>query len=131
MSWQAYVDTSLVATGHIDKGAIISAAGDSSWAASADFQLKPEEMKAIASIVGGDAAAKDKAFADGLYIAGNRYVVARAEDRTIYARQGRLGVAIAKTKQAIVVGHHGETQVAGNASSTVEGLADYLIGQGY
>lgn len=52
-------------------------------------QLKPEEMKAIASIVGGDAAAKDKAFADGLYIAGNRYVVARAEDRTIYARQVR------------------------------------------
>lgn len=42
-----------------------------------------------------------------------------------------MGVAIAKTKQAIVVGHHGETGVAGNASSTVEGLADYLIGQGY
>lgn len=42
-----------------------------------------------------------------------------------------MGVAIAKTKQAIVVGHHGEAQVAGNTSSTVEGLADYLIGQGY
>ncbi|KAG5950891.1 hypothetical protein E4U53_004224 [Claviceps sorghi] len=131
MSWQAYVDTSLVATGHVDKGAIISAAGDSSWASSADFQLKPEEMKAIASIVGGDSAAKDKAFADGLFIAGSRYVMARAEDRSIYARQGRLGVAIAKTKQAIVVGHHGEAQVAGNTSSTVEALADYLIGQGY
>ncbi|KAG5983360.1 hypothetical protein E4U55_000098 [Claviceps digitariae] len=122
---------SLVATGHVDKGAIISAAGDSSWAASADFQLKPEEMKAISAIVGGDSAAKDKAFADGLFIAGSRYVMARAEDRSIYARQGRLGVAIAKTKQAIVVGHHGETQVAGNTSSTVEALADYLIGQGY
>jgi profilin len=45
--------------------------------------------------------------------------------------QGRLGVAVAKTKQAIVVGHHGEEQVAGNASSTVESLADYLIGQGF
>ncbi|KAG5939779.1 hypothetical protein E4U59_002892 [Claviceps monticola] len=131
MSWQAYVDTSLVATGHVDKGAIISAAGDSSWAASADFQLKPEEMKAISAIVSGDDAAKDKAFADGLFIAGNRYVVARADGRSIYARSGRLGVAIAKTKQAIVVGHHGEAQVAGNTSSTVEGLADYLIGQGY
>ena len=30
-----------------------------------------------------------------------------------------------------MVGHHGETQVAGNTSSTVENLADYLIGQGY
>ncbi|KAG6049693.1 hypothetical protein E4U39_005684 [Claviceps sp. Clav50 group G5] len=159
---------SLVATGHVDKGAIISAAGDSSWAASADFQvndermpfiahaaiistyrmlyrrltstlffgreilqLKPEEMKAISAIVSGDDTAKDKAFADGLFIAGSRYVVARADGRSIYARSGRLGVAIAKTKQAIVVGHHGEAQVAGNTSSTVEGLADYLIGQGY
>lgn len=46
-------------------------------------------------------------------------------------KQGRLGVAVAKTLQAIVVGHHGEAQVAGNATSTVEGLADYLIGQSY
>lgn len=46
-------------------------------------------MKAIASIVSGDSAAKDKAFADGLFIAGSRYVMARAEDRSIYARQVR------------------------------------------
>lgn len=46
-------------------------------------------MKAISAIVSGDAAAKDKAFADGLYIAGNRYVMARAEDRSIYARSVR------------------------------------------
>ena len=42
-----------------------------------------------------------------------------------------MGVAVAKTKQAIVVGHHGEAQVAGNATTTVESLADYLINQGY
>ncbi|KAL1850839.1 profilin, required for normal timing of actin polymerization in response to thermal stress [Paecilomyces lecythidis] len=118
MSWQ-------------DKGAVIGASGDSVWASSADFQLKPEEMKVLSAILSGDAAAKDKAFADGLYIAGNQFVMARAEDRSIYGRSGRAGVAIAKTKQTIVVGQHGETQVAGNASSTVEGLADYLIGQGY
>ncbi|KAL1883573.1 profilin, required for normal timing of actin polymerization in response to thermal stress [Paecilomyces lecythidis] len=131
MSWQAYIDTSLVGTGHVDKGAIIGASGDSIWASSADFQLKPEEMKVISAIVSGDTAAKDKAFAEGLYIAGNQFVMARAEDRSIYARSGRDGIAIARTKQAIVVGHHSEIQVAGNASSTVEGLADYLIGQGY
>ncbi|KAH7192473.1 profilin [Fusarium flagelliforme] len=131
MSWQAYIDSSLVGSGHIDKGAIISVAGDSAWAASPDLQLKPEEMKAISDIVNGNQAAKDKAFGEGLYIAGERYVMARAEDRSIYARSGRRGVAIAKTTQAIVVGHHGEAQVAGNASSTVEGLADYLIKSGY
>lgn len=46
-------------------------------------------MKVISSILGGDVAAKDKAFGDGLYIAGERYVMARAEDRSIYARQVR------------------------------------------
>ena len=46
-------------------------------------------MKAISAIVGGDKAAKDKAFAEGLYIAGERYVMARAEDRSIYARSVR------------------------------------------
>ncbi|KJZ79288.1 hypothetical protein HIM_01439 [Hirsutella minnesotensis 3608] len=126
-----HVLASLVGTGHIDKGALISAAGDSSWANSAGFELKPEEMKVISAIVSGDSSAKDKAFADGLFVCGERYVMARAEDRSIYARLGRCGIAIAKTKQAIIVGHHGEAQVAGNASSTVEGLADYLIGQGY
>jgi hypothetical protein len=30
-----------------------------------------------------------------------------------------------------VIGHHGETGVAGSATQTVEQLADYLIGQGY
>lgn len=53
------------------------------------LQLKPEEMKAISAIVSGDDAAKDKAFADGLFIAGSRYVVARADGRSIYARSVR------------------------------------------
>ncbi|KAL4723425.1 profilin, required for normal timing of actin polymerization in response to thermal stress [Fusarium chlamydosporum] len=88
-------------------------------------------MKAISSIVSGDENAKNAAFGEGLFIGGVRYVMTRAEGRSIYARSGRAGVAIAKTNQAIVVGHHGEAQIAGNATSTVEGLADYLIGQGY
>lgn len=46
-------------------------------------------MKVISSIVGGDDAAKDKAFADGLYVKGDRFVMARAEDRSIYARSVR------------------------------------------
>lgn len=50
---------------------------------------------------------------------------------TSNAGQGREGIAIAKTKQAIIIGHHPDTAVAGNANATVENLADYLIGQGY
>ncbi|KAH6958631.1 profilin [Fusarium avenaceum] len=131
MSWQAYVDTSLVGTGHIDKAALVSAAGDSVWATSTGFELKPEELKAISAIVGGDEGAKNKAFGEGLYVAGERFVLARADGRSLYARSGRKGLAVAKTTQAIIVAHHPEAAIAGNATSTVEGLADYLIKQGY
>ncbi|KAE9571002.1 hypothetical protein CGMCC3_g12845 [Colletotrichum fructicola] len=131
MSWQAYVDTSLVGTGHIDKAAIISIAGDSTWASTAGFTLAANEMKVISDIVKGDAGAKDKAFADGLYIAGDRFVMARAEDGTIYARKGRDGIAVAKTNQAILVGHHNENQQGGNANQAVQKLADYLVGVNY
>ncbi|KAI8965766.1 profilin [Daldinia sp. FL1419] len=132
MSWQAYVDSSLVGTGHIDKAAIISAAGDSVWAASSGFTLQPDEMKNLSAILTKGNSAIDKALSEGLHVAGERYVVFRnEEERNVYGRQGRTGVVIVKTKQAIIVGHYGETQVAGNSTQTVEALADYLIKVGY
>ncbi|KAK6827939.1 profilin [Apiospora arundinis] len=131
MSWQAYVDDSLVKSGHIDKAAIISVAGDSVWATSAGFTIKPEEMKNIASIVTGTAGAADKALAEGVHVCGERYVVFKIEDRSLYGRQGRTGILAVKTTQAILVGHYGEGVQAGNAAQTVEALADYLIKVGY
>lgn len=38
---------------------------------------------------------------------------------------------MSKSKQAILIGYHGEAGVAGNATQVVEGLRDYLVGQGY
>ncbi|KAK8090896.1 Profilin/allergen [Apiospora phragmitis] len=103
----------LVKSGHIDKAAIISVAGDSVWASSAGFTLKPEEMKNIANIVTNAPGAVDKALAGGLTLA------------------GRTGILAVKTTQAILVGHYGEGVQAGNAAQTVEALADYLIKVGY
>ncbi|EXF75807.1 profilin [Colletotrichum scovillei] len=131
MSWQAYVDTSLVGTGHIDKAAIISIAGDSTWASSAGFTLSATEMKVVADIVTGKSDVKDKAFADGLFIGGERYVMARAEEGAIYARKGKEGIAVAKSTQAILLGHHGENAQAGSATLAVEKLADYLVSVSY
>ncbi|KAK4678131.1 profilin, required for normal timing of actin polymerization in response to thermal stress [Podospora pseudoanserina] len=75
--------------------------------------------------------AATKAFAEGIHVGGERYVATRNEDRHVYGRQGRTGICIVKTKQAILVGHYGENAQAGNATQTVEALADYLIGLGY
>ena len=47
------------------------------------------------------------------------------------ALQGRTGICIVKTGQAILVGHYGENVQAGNATQTVEALADYLVKAGY
>lgn len=133
MSWQAYVDTSLVATGHVDKAAIISAAGDSTWAASTGFTISPAEMKNIVEIIAsnGTGSSVDKAFSEGLYIQGERYVAFNIADRHIYGRKGREGIIIVKTGQAILVAHYGENVQAGNSTQTVEALADYLIKAGY
>ncbi|KAK3943822.1 putative profilin [Diplogelasinospora grovesii] len=133
MSWQAYVDSSLVGSGHIQKAAIVSAAGDSTWAATPGFTFNPEELKTIVEILKGDGKgpAVDKAFADGIYLGGERYVATRIEDRSIYCRQGKTGICVAKTKQAILIAQHGEHVQAGNATQTVEALADYLIKSGY
>jgi len=131
MSWQAYVDSSLVGSGHIDKGAIISAAGDSVWSTSAGFTVKLEEMKNIVAILAGTSDAVDKSHAEGVHVAGERYVVTKIEDRSLYGRLGRNGIVIVKTKQAVLIGHYPENVQAGNAAQTVEALADYLIKVGY
>ncbi|KFZ11393.1 hypothetical protein V501_04803 [Pseudogymnoascus sp. VKM F-4519 (FW-2642)] len=121
---------SLVGSGHADKAALISAAGDSVWAKTPGFEVKPEEMQSIVAALAGGAAA-DKLWTDGLHVAGERFVVFKVEGRSIYGRKGRDGIVIAKTTQAIIVSHYGENVIAGNAAQTVETLADYLVGLGY
>jgi len=128
MSWQAYIDSSLVGSGHVDKGAIYSIKGDSVWAQSPGFTVSPTEMQEIVSGLSGKA---DKLYAEGLHVAGERYVLTKAEDRSLYARKGREGVVIVKTTQAILIAHYGDGMIAGNSAQTVEQLADYLISTGY
>lgn len=115
----------------MDKGAIISAAGDSAWATTSGFtvrnypaisrneamlcpppkletpserfqqaargivqladtsgkQISAEEMKNLADITKGVSAAVDKAHAEGIHVAGERFVVTRIDEGNIYARQ--------------------------------------------
>ena len=45
--------------------------------------------------------------------------------------QGKEGLVVAKTKQAVLIAHHPETVQTNACVNTVEALADYLIGVGY
>lgn len=151
--------TSLLGTGDVDKAAIFNGEGNSVWASSAGFQLSPSEMKAIVN------AYKDKnepkaVQSTGIHIAGEKYVVLKADDTSLYgkkvsltdsdipgaekcprttlltvcvsgANKGREGVVIVKTNQALLVTHYPEHVQAGQAANTVEKLGDYLKSVGY
>lgn len=57
-------------------------------------QISAEEMKNLADIARGDSAAVDKAHAEGIHVAGERFVVTRIDDGNVYARQVRTPLAL-------------------------------------
>ena len=84
MSWQAYVDTNLVGTGSVTKACIIGHDG-SVWATSAGFSIVGDEGT---KLVGGFTNPGGLR-ASGLYLAGDKYFVLRADDRSIYGKKVR------------------------------------------
>ncbi|KAG9219951.1 hypothetical protein CCMSSC00406_0006864 [Pleurotus cornucopiae] len=126
MSWQAYVDTNLVGTGKVSQAAILGQQGGV-WAISSGLQISPEEQAAIV------AAHKevDHVLAHGIRIAGVKYFVISAVDRTVIGKKGDAGVFLVQTKQAILVAIYTAPTQAGETSSVVLGLSDYLISVGY
>ncbi|TQS37921.1 hypothetical protein Golomagni_01585 [Golovinomyces magnicellulatus] len=117
MSWQAYIDTSLIGSGHVDKGAIYGLNGGGLWAATPGFEVSPEELKILNDAL--ESNKYDKLQEDGFFIAGTRYVLIKGEGRSIIARQVQLTYSTPNI------------EALSNCSTTVEGLADYLVKQGY
>jgi len=130
MSWQAYIDTSLLGSGHVEKGAIYNLEGTSCWATSAGFDITPAEMT---EIVNGLKGQTDNLYANGLHLCGEKYVLTKVEEdnKVLYARKDRDGLVIAKTVQAIIVARYADPMIAGNTSETVQKLVDYLVASGY
>ncbi|KAH7046360.1 profilin-A [Linnemannia elongata] len=126
MSWQSYVDSTLVGSGKVAKASIFGLDG-SVWAISPDFTIsEPEAQKAIAAFTNSS-----DTFASGIFLEGSKYTVLRADDQSIYASNGAIGVTIVKTDKTIIVGFYNETMQAGNCNTLVEGFAEYLRNVGY
>ncbi|EDO17319.1 hypothetical protein Kpol_1062p27 [Vanderwaltozyma polyspora DSM 70294] len=126
MSWQAYTDN-LLATGKIDKAVLYSRAGDAVWASSGGLALAATEISGIAQ--GFDDPSHLQS--NGLHIQGQKFMMLRADDRSIYGRHDAEGVVCVRTKQTILVAHYPATVQAGEATKIVEQLADYLISVQY
>ncbi|KAL1800575.1 hypothetical protein ACET3X_000917 [Alternaria dauci] len=125
MSWQAYVDTSLVGTGNIDKALICDVEGATTWAASPDFSLSAEERAAIARSF-GDKSEPKKAISEGVKINGVKYMTIEAGDDSLKAKKGKEGIVAYKTGQAVIIAHHPDTIQTPNAFNSVVELGEYL-----
>ncbi|KAL8729962.1 MAG: hypothetical protein Q9166_004407 [cf. Caloplaca sp. 2 TL-2023] len=130
MSWQAYVDSSLVATGNIDKAAIFNSEGTSVWASSPGFTVAPAEIKVVVNSFADNSDVK-KVQSEGFHIAAEKFFTLKSDERSLYGKKGKEGVVIVKTHQAILVAHYPESVQPGAAANTVEQLGDYLISVGY
>jgi profilin len=126
MSWQEYVDSHLVGTGHVKKAMIIGLDG-STWATSAGFSIKPDEAKKLIQAFSDPS----QALANGIVLAGTKYMTLRADNRSVYGKKGATGFCAVKTNQAVLISAYDETIQPGQAANTTEKLADYLIENGY
>lgn len=126
MSWQSYVDNNLVGTGFVTKGAIFGLNG-SQWCTSPGFQISGPE--ATAFIAGFNDASPLRA--SGLFLQGEKYLLLRADERSLYGKKGTGGCVLVKTNQCVLVGLYDEKIQPGQCANTVERLADYLIESGY
>lgn len=91
------------------------------------LQLPAAELSAIAGASANPAAV----LGGGLMLEGQKYMVLRADDPSIYVRKGSDGACISKTNQCILIGWYGEKVQAGQCNQAVEKLADYLRENGY
>ena len=79
-------------TGNVDKAAIFNSEGNSVWATSSGFNVSPQEMQEVVAAYkdkGSEAGVK-QVQSTGLHVAGERFVVLKADDRSIYGKKVSL-----------------------------------------
>jgi len=130
MSWQAYIDQSLVGPGNIDKAIICDAGGGAIWAESPGFTVSEDERKAIANSF-SDKSDPKQVISNGIKISGVKYMTIEASDDSLKAKKGKEGIVAYKTTQALLIGHHGEDAQTTVAFSDVAALGEYLKKMGY
>ncbi|KAG6827225.1 hypothetical protein H0H92_012724 [Tricholoma furcatifolium] len=137
--WE-YVDTNLIGSGKVSRAAIVGLQGGV-WAASAGYELVQKDWDALIKAVNDPT----NALSNGVVLRGNKYLIVRNTDRSLYGKKVRSrsivapmqrftrrvqkadGIVIVKTTQAILVAEYDQPLQAGETTPVVETLADYLI----
>jgi len=126
MSWQAYVDDHLVATGQV-KHAVLAGHDGSVWAKSAAFPGTANEVKNIATNFNSPGTFQ----AGGLHLGGKKYMFLSNNDKVLRFKKGTNGVHVFKTSQAYIIALYEEPTVAEQCAQVTEKLGEYLISVGY
>ena len=69
--------------------------------------------------------------ATGLNMAGQKYIVVRAEPDFVAGMKGSGGIFCVRTNLAIIVGTYNEQFIPGQTQNALNKMADYLRGCGY
>ncbi|KAF2244092.1 Profilin/allergen [Trematosphaeria pertusa] len=130
MSWQAYIDQSLLGPGNIDRAMICDAAGSAVWATSPGFSVTDAERQAIASSF-TDASDPKQVISNGIKIGGEKYMTIEAGDDELKAKKGKEGIVCVKTTQALLICHHNADTQTTVAFNDAAALGEYLKKMGY
>jgi len=146
MSWQAYVDTQLVASGSVAQAAILDINTATVWACTTDFMPRGYEapvtqedgnernemINEAANLVSLMATGVKPS--QGLRLNGEKYQILRTipEPFGVYAKKPKGGACITKTNLCIIVGTYSEDlgQTSSGCNIAVENLAEYLRSAG-
>eukprot|EP00092_Neocalanus_flemingeri_P002366 GFUD01002531.1.p1 GENE.GFUD01002531.1~~GFUD01002531.1.p1 ORF type:complete len:126 (+),score=24.96 GFUD01002531.1:43-420(+) len=125
MSWQDYVNTQLV--GKDLKEAAIAGHDGNLWAKSANFNVTPGEIQNLLQ----NYDCQQNLASTGFLLAGQKYFYLSGDDEVMRGKQGKGGVHVVKTTQALLVGVYEAPMEPSTAATITEKLGDYLKGVGY
>ena len=125
MSWQDYVNTQLV--GKDLKEAAIAGHDGNLWAKSANFNVTTGEIQTILQ----NYDTQHNLASTGFTLGGQKYFYLSGDEEVMRGKQGKGGVHLVKTNQALLVGVYEAPMEPSAAATVTEKLGDYLKGVGY
>jgi len=88
------------------------------------LRIKQAEAKSLLSVFQDPAATT----ANGLFIGGIKYYVAKADHRSIYSFRSKVGGCIVvKTNKLFIIATYVDARQGGSVVEQVERMADYLL----
>lgn len=119
---QNLLHEALIATGHVENGAIIRKKDISLRASSAGFSLTNDQMERFVTAFRDPPRTRE----EGLYFNDRKYQCVRADTSSIYAKYEKIGVVLVKTGSLIVVGTYNDNMYPSVCVEAVEKLASYF-----